>query len=259
MLKNITLAALATMTTDAVKDLAKEARRIATVAETATAANKDVLTSVGKVYHFLGTILGSLKSKNLLSKGTELKDWIKSVTGGKASPGGLACMGTFEALVVNGFLAEADYDKHEYPAIKTAGEIVDTVIEKGHDLSHDAIKRTCEVLVVAGKQTQKSLKAILDEVKGPKEITDEKADEMIADLLAAGHGGRMVATLGAENKPEYVEGFIVGIEVAAAQACPEHAADLLPKLETLVEMTGQRAAANVKTEYTPATPALQAA
>jgi hypothetical protein len=136
----------------------------------------------------------------------------------KVNPHWLSCAVTFGTYVRMELISEADYDKNTAECLELAASISTAA---GHDVSHDAIVKAAAELKDRSKDSRKKLQAILEDVRGKKALTAEKAKEHLIAILAANPTflvDIVIPTIGAEiahvENPEIAKSAFFGLETA---------------------------------------------
>jgi len=164
----------------------------------------------GKVVYAVQKRLEQLKSpfspdgtpkKPQINQATSLASYWESITkvngkqGVKLNNHWLSCAVCFGSYVASELITEADYDKNPAANLELAASISTQV---GGDVTHAAVMAAGEELRDRSKNSASNLREILASVKEPKEMTIEKAKEIILKVIASGHLGVVIAEVGAE-------------------------------------------------------------
>jgi hypothetical protein len=190
--------------------MAREVGKVERKATDATEAHKLSFPMAGKVVYAVQKRLEQLKAsvdetgkakKPQISLATSLATYWESITRANGKPGiklnnhWLSCAVTFGTYVGSELISEPDYDKNPAANLELAASISTAV---GGDVTHAAVMSAAEELRDRSKNSAKTLREILESVKEPKAMTAEKAQEMVAKIIAGGHLSVVIASVGAE-------------------------------------------------------------
>lgn len=198
MLKTLPMETLRKMTVDEQDKLIKEAVALESKAKKATDAHTLSFPAAGKLVCIAEERLNELKStvnvdgsprKPLIAVNTSLATYWGSLTKTSNGPGKLnnhwySCAVTFGTYVRTELVSEEDYDKCPAQWLEIAASIS---TEAGGDVTSDAVVEAADVLKDRPKDAGKQLRNILATLKTPKALSSDKAKEMLAAILAAGH------------------------------------------------------------------------
>lgn len=211
MLKILPMETLRKLSVDEQDKLIRQATAIESKAIDATEAHKLSFPAAGKLVCIAEERLVELKStvdaqgkprKPQIAANTSLATYWGTLTKAKDGKPGklnnhwLSCAVTFGTYVRTELITEADYDKNTAQCLELAASISTAA---GGSVDHDAILEAADVLKDRPKDAAKKLRDILATVKEPKAMTADKAKEMLAAIIAAGHMTTvMIPMLGAE-------------------------------------------------------------
>lgn len=146
----------------------------------------------GKLICVVQERLERLKAQRLIASNTSMADYWKTLGGEKLNPHAMSCAVAFGTYVQTEIISESDYDLCPSSLLETAASISTAV---GGDVQHAAVASAAFQLKERGKDAARNLKAILETVKPREPMKPEKAQQLIADLLADGYGPMFVHTL----------------------------------------------------------------
>jgi hypothetical protein len=189
------------------KELIEEAKKAVQTADRAKRENADfkaTVTAFAKVVAALTAVFNAeaANGKSLVSTMT-FPQYFSEMTKGKLSTHVQSVAKAYGAYVDNGLIAEKDYDNCPSDWLEKAASVL-TAVEL--DLTHDCVFKVAGILKDRPKDGAKQLQAILEDLKGPKEITVEKAREMLALIFANNLLDLTLATVAAEiTDPRYAD------------------------------------------------------
>ncbi len=210
MIKLLPISAILALSVDEQDKLAMEVGRVETKAKDASEAHKLSFPMAGKVVYAVQKRLEQLKSsvdengkpkKPQISLATSLATYWESITkangknGVKLNNHWLSCAVTFGTYVGSELITESDYDKNPAANLELASSIATAV---GGDVTHAAVDAAAQELRDRSKTAAKTLREILESVKEPKAMTAEKAQELIAKVIASNFLTLVIAAVGAE-------------------------------------------------------------
>ncbi len=198
------------MSVDEQDKLARECGKVEKKASDAVEAHKQSFPMAGKVVYAVQKRLEYLKAsvdesgkpkKPAIALNMSLAQYWETITRVNGKPGiklnnhWLSCAVTFGTYVGSELITEADYDKNTAQCLELAASISTAV---GGDTTHDAVNQTAEELRDRSKDSAKKLREILASVKEVKEMTAEKAAQLLKSIISAGHLVTVISEAGAE-------------------------------------------------------------
>ena len=211
MVKLLPMASILALSVDEQDKLAMDVCQVARTSNSATEAHKTSFPAAGKIVYAVQKRLEELKSttgpdgkpkKSQINLATTLAGYWESITkvsgqksAIKLNNHWLSCAVAFGTYVDSELVSEKDYDNNPGANLELAASISTAV---GHDLTDGAVTAAAEELRDRTKNSAKRLREILDSVKEPKAMTAEKAQELIAKIIASGFLTSMIAAAGAE-------------------------------------------------------------
>jgi hypothetical protein len=208
------IATLRALSVEEQDNLAREACKLERSSKALVNDHKASFPAIGKVICVIEERLNDLKSdvdrssgqpkKRLIAANTSLASFWESVTkvpgdktgmSGKLNNHALSCAVAFGTYVRTEMISEEDYDKNTSQALELAASIS---TEAGGEIDHESILAAATELKDRSKNSVKNLREILEGLKGPKEVTVEKATEMVNAAIKGGHLLLVISAVGAE-------------------------------------------------------------
>jgi hypothetical protein len=189
------MAVLLAMNIDELLNQAKVGVTNANKAKEITDNNKASIPALGKVIAALKKRFNMEQGTSTLISTMTFPEYFKLKTGGKVNNHAESCGKAFGAYVDNGLIKENDYDICPGDYLEKAAAILTAV--QG-DLTHDYVGKAADILKTRPKDAVKQLNTLLEALKGPKTVDEEKAKEWLDTIYKSGHIELVLATAGAE-------------------------------------------------------------
>jgi hypothetical protein len=172
----------------------------------------------GKVICVLEERLEKAKTEMTIAKNTSLAKYWEGITKSKLPNHAMSCAVCFGTFVRTELLSEKDYDLCSANMIELAGAISNAV---NGEIAQPAIAKAAAQLKERGKDAPKNLRAILRDVKPPKPMDAETAQEKLQQIFDDGHLNLVIAGCaagmcyleGTEAKESYFALIAAGVMV----------------------------------------------
>jgi hypothetical protein len=189
------LTTLRALTPDELDVLCKEAAKTVKEAKDSADFSRASNPMTGKVICVLEERLNKAKAEKTIASNTSLAKYWEGITGSKMPNHAMTCAVAFGTFVRCELVTEKDYDLCSANVLELAGAISNAV---NGEVGHAAVTQAAEQLKERGKDATKKLRAILKEVKPPKPMDADTAQEMLKKIFADGHLKLVIAEAAAE-------------------------------------------------------------
>jgi hypothetical protein len=198
---NHSVAVLRALTPEELDALCVKAALVVQEAKQSADFNKASNPSTGKLICVLEERLNEAKTAKHIASNTSLAKYWEGITKTKMPNHAMTCAVAFGTFVRTEQIDEKTYDLNSANCIELAGAISNAV---NGEIAHPAIAKAAAQLKERGKDEAKNLRAILKEVKPPKAMTPEDAQELLQRIFDDGHLKLAIAGCAAEMC--YLEG-----------------------------------------------------
>ncbi len=156
---------------------------------------KSSFPAAGKLVCALEERLNKGKANHTIAANLSLASYWESITKAKLNNHAMSCAVAFGTYVRTGLIQEADYDKNTSQCLELAASISTAC---GGEVTHDLVGKAAEELKDRSKDSAKNLKAILDDLKERKTMSEEAARKAISRLMEDGYITTVISAVGAE-------------------------------------------------------------